>query len=443
MIAKPPGMRRCAIDHDATMIAIKITLLVHATVQMAIIQIATIALLLTGSIAAHADFPSEIDAHDVDAVAERYNCEKVVIGSPTPGLLLVPRGDRNNVDGKYNQRYHTVCHVFVTNEQIQKGAPAGYTQRFLVYGATPETGSLMLRSSRLLLLLWGEVKRRLQRDHLPEEPAVQVWLSVQKGAGLSPDIAGEQFKSQIYLYDVLHDRAPIEWVRELAHEYGHYSLPGISGYTDPEEWANGILGEKLFIKWLDTSMAQHTVRIEDLPFVTPAELKEFDDHEITPLVEKVISRGPDRSGLAARDASGMTSYVSLALYADSLYGSNLLKAAINATEPSRQDRLAEAQDFYRGLTTAISEIDALKMQFAFVMGPAGQSVSLFLPPGQYHLDFSPTVQDWMLRPITSSAKKTGANSFIIARADWYQITSGNSLPKLSAEIYRITAVRKD
>lgn len=58
----------------------------------------------------------------------------------------------------------------------------------------------------------------------------------------------------LYLYAAGVACPPGEWLRELAHEYGHIALPGIGGFTRTDDpWADGELGELLFIKWLAAS----------------------------------------------------------------------------------------------------------------------------------------------------------------------------------------------
>src|SRR5206468_11771889 len=71
-----------------------------------------------------------------------------------------------------------------------------------------------------------------------------VWLTREGRPG------GEEFKRNVYLYAVGEDRAPAEWVREVAHEYSHVVLPAFGPFASPERWANGYLGVRLFLKWL-------------------------------------------------------------------------------------------------------------------------------------------------------------------------------------------------
>ncbi len=54
----------------------------------------------------------------------------------------------------------------------------------------------------------------------------------------------------IYLYSAKTSRSAGEWLRELAHEYGHVTFPGLGGFTETDdEWADGHLAELLFPKW--------------------------------------------------------------------------------------------------------------------------------------------------------------------------------------------------
>ncbi|MCJ7822174.1 MAG: hypothetical protein MUQ26_03675 [Armatimonadetes bacterium] len=60
----------------------------------------------------------------------------------------------------------------------------------------------------------------------------------------------------IYLYSAKTPRPAGEWLREIAHEYGHVSFPGLGGFTETDdEWVDGHLAELLFPKWLTASGA--------------------------------------------------------------------------------------------------------------------------------------------------------------------------------------------
>jgi len=73
---------------------------------------------------------------------------------------------------------------------------------------------------------------------------VDIWLCEGGGAG------GEQVGRNIYFYQIEKGREEVELIREVAHEWGHHIIPPIGPYEEPEEWANGYIGERLLLKLL-------------------------------------------------------------------------------------------------------------------------------------------------------------------------------------------------
>ena len=71
---------------------------------------------------------------------------------------------------------------------------------------------------------------------------VDIWLC--EGG----DAAGEQVGRNIYIYQIEKKREEVELIREVAHEWGHHIIPPIGPYEEPEEWANGYIGERLLLK---------------------------------------------------------------------------------------------------------------------------------------------------------------------------------------------------
>src|SRR5579862_1504014 len=188
------------------------------------------------------------------------------VQGPFPGALVVPRHGGTVTDDRYARPYHSTCYVYV-GERAAGAPPArvtDYLRRFAVHVPDVEALPLARRVARLLLLFYGEAHTRLRFDH-PSRRTVDVWLMPSPGSGQSADAAGEQLRDEIYLYDIFTDRRPIEWGREVAHEYGHYALPAIGGFTAPEEWGNGYLGERLFWKWLHGDLRAGRLQPDDIP----------------------------------------------------------------------------------------------------------------------------------------------------------------------------------
>jgi hypothetical protein len=72
-------------------------------------------------------------------------------------------------------------------------------------------------------------------------PVLRPWLA----AGQLGDDPGD-----VIVYKVAEPRSEAEWLRQLAHEYGHVTLPPFNGFRPPlEPFANGTLGETLSMLW--------------------------------------------------------------------------------------------------------------------------------------------------------------------------------------------------
>lgn len=361
---------------------------------------------------------------------------------PEPGLLLMPTPRMTNADVKYHQQYHTVCRVFAADPSPDETSNTSYTQRFLVYGADVNSRPLVKRVATLLLILWNQEIKRFHHDHNSDKLSIQVWLCQTKAAGLLPDTAGEQFQSQIYIYDVDRERRPIEWVREISHEYGHYALPGISGFKEPEEWANGVLGERLFLKWIYEDLISGKVNAAVMPFVTEVDLLDFMNKQVWPLISRVSSVGISSAALARRDMQGMDNYTALALYIDQFYGSSQLLRSMSYTAPAKQDVFTEAPDFYRGFVQSLKVGGRFQIRLKFNNTvPPMATHTFYLTKGSYLVDFSggPTV--WHLATADNKQVKSVGTTVMILTDGWYSVRF-NSPPKVN-DLFTVSSTGKE
>ena len=77
---------------------------------------------------------------------------------------------------------------------------------------------------------------------LDVSPYSRPWLA----AGQSEDAPGD-----IVFFKMTEPRSEEEWLRELAHEYGHVVFPPFNGFKPPlEPYGNGLLGETLNMMWI-------------------------------------------------------------------------------------------------------------------------------------------------------------------------------------------------
>lgn len=299
---------------------------------------------------------------------------EVVHGAAAPlARLVVPEAAPPPAprDPKFDAPYSAVCYV----EVAENGE---MVRRFAVHTPGADTLPLARKAGRFMALLWSAANRRFGTlaSGLRRKP-VDVWLS---GSG-SNDAGGEQLRTNIYVYDVLSERTGIEWARELAHEYGHYLLPGASGYTSPESWANGVLGERLFLGWLRDDAAAGRIPASELPFVTPADLDDYCEKQVTPLVERMQASGPDAELLARTDKRGMDAFTALLLYADRTYGGASLMDLLYYL-PSNAGAGARGRDFLDAFTASIAARDRFDITL-----PASGAAMLYLPAGTYRVSW--------------------------------------------------------
>ena len=94
---------------------------------------------------------------------------------------------------------------------------------------------------------------------------------------------------------------PVETTREVAHEYGHATLPAVGGsYTAPEAWSNGLLGEKLYLSYLAEARSKGDLGPEDTFGATPEALRAWVRKNVDPLVDDALANGPRPTLLAGQ-----------------------------------------------------------------------------------------------------------------------------------------------
>lgn len=181
--------------------------------------------------------------------------------------------------------------------------------------------------ARMLSRLWEYNYGTLGMDHSIEFGGgrVDVYLCFGGKAG------GEQLFDEddqygrpekvdtIYLYDLKSFTGPVEMAREVAHEYGHATLNPIGGYTEPEYWANGYLGERLFVRHVTELMEKGLLGPEDAMGATAAQLRAWVTSNVDPLVAQAAANGPNPAPLKDKSKAGMDAYLGLALYVDTLF----------------------------------------------------------------------------------------------------------------------------
>lgn len=211
-----------------------------------------------------------------------------------------------------------------------------------------------------LMLLWDMLTERLGYEHpIQYEQVVTVYLVKGGKPGGEQKVTsalegGKQVaRNSIFLYDHANLTDPMELCRELAHEYGHATLPNVGGFDRPEYWANGYLGERLFLRWLAADLESKRITKNMAFDIDLPALRSWLAKNVDPLGRSVLTGGFDASGLGGKDEAACDCFLALFLAADSLYGSRVVGRALklsNGTAP---------KDAYAGLVRAVAEKESL------------------------------------------------------------------------------------
>ncbi len=233
---------------------------------------------------------------------------------------------------------------------------------------------------RELLRLWEYNITRLRLDHseLYNNRIVDVYLQNSGKAGGehrfdSDDEGGVVRKvSTIYIYDIPTFTDPLEKAREVAHEYGHASLPPIGTYTDPEDWANGMLGERLYLTWLEKDIREGRLHPVDAMEVTADQLATWIRTNVVPDRNRIARQGPDPKKLAQKDRDGINEYLGLATWAQAILPERAFARSLVLTGTQK------ATDYAKAVLEAASEQREWKLQLPEDL----KSATVWIPLGK-------------------------------------------------------------
>jgi hypothetical protein len=192
----------------------------------------------------------------------------------------------------------------------------------------------------------------------------------------------------IYIYDLNSFTSPVEMAREVAHEYGHATLPAIGGYTEPENWANGYLGERVFLRHISEMMSNNLLGPDDAMGASAAQLKVWVSANVEPLVARAAASGPNMSQLENRSKAGMDSYMGLALYVDTVLPEKVFSRSMELVGST------DAKDYPDAIVLAAEEPDRYTLRIPRYL--AGKPI--WIPVGDHAKVFGATIArrngDW-------------------------------------------------
>ncbi len=161
-----------------------------------------------------------------------------------PVEVEIPSAGGQGVVGSAS--FNRVCYGFSAvpeGDELRMTATVSYPSP-LLSERSADYSTLAERIAHILLRVHCYSRAYYGLPQIPDEHIVRVWMCESGPTG------AEQHGDDVFIYDVARDRRPVEWLREVAHEWGHYALPRMGRFTEPEPYASGVLGEALFLQRL-------------------------------------------------------------------------------------------------------------------------------------------------------------------------------------------------
>ncbi len=315
--------------------------------------------------------------------------------------MVTPRMDGRlpaQTDPKHGWQFQSARYGYFRNELF-----AQPELRFRVYVQQIDDLPVAQRVCRLLLRLqqvaWDRVRLQV---NLQGERVLNVWLCRQGNAG------GEQWRNNLYIYSVQELESAVEWLREVAHEFSHALFPGITGYTLPEPWANGYMGERLLMTWLTPLAESGRLNVDDLCGASASEIRRFVEQRCLPLRNRWVTEGFPKEGFSRTDATGMGTLIGFALYVDGVYGSPTLRATfarLSAPQPAA---------FWKAFTEALKEADTIAVT------PPDKATYLWLPAGSWSVECADSKA--LLQLGTNRRWTASQQKWNLPADGWYRLT---------------------
>lgn len=233
-------------------------------------------------------------------------------------------------------------------------------------------------TTSLLLRLWSYNFSELKIDHKPDynRSCVDVYLCFAGDPGgeqlfdSDPQAKGISNKvNTIYIYDLPSFKEPLEKVREVCHEYGHASLPAVGGYDKPEYWANGYLGENLFM----ARLAKQNLEASDLLGCDPSVLAKYVKTKVEPMAFKGATNFPSTAWLSGKTPEHMDRYIGLMLWMQQILPPSILAQSMKIM------RTYNPKDVPDAIVDACDGIESLSI----TIPPAFVGKKIWLPFGRH------------------------------------------------------------
>lgn len=262
---------------------------------------------------------------------------------------------------------------FVTSGSIMRPKTDQFNLRIRIFSQFRKENpadDIALHMIRTMLRIYDMNYHRFGLEHPPSFLSkVDVYLCFGGEAGGEQIFGIDSFETDeenrptranmIYIYQITGLTDPLEKCREIAHEYGHATLPPVGGYSKPESWANGDVGERIYLRWLRDMLASGKANLLDTMGATKEQLDTYVTTKVVPLVVNFAKNGPQTDELAKKDEAGFMAYVGLNCYAVATLPAPVVGRAYRlmggpqATAIDLLTKLAEAAEETRALAITI------------------------------------------------------------------------------------------
>ncbi len=275
-------------------------------------------------------------ARDAAEMAKMF--PDATIDAATGGCLVVAPTDSAapapTIDPRFNTRLTRADYVFAPRKI---GTVGGWFRIATIHYVTdPDMTDQARRTACLIGRLWSLYKTHFGREiEFPfQADETNVYLLPQVPASKKGE-GGETGNNQIDVFGCgVAKRTSLEWVRTIAHEWGHLTVYAARGYTEPESEAAGYLGERLFIKWMREAQAARPADAPD-DGTTTADLDLYYRRQIEPLMERFQQGGPGSESMDGENTEAMDYYIASVLATDAALGSATVGIALRNAESER------------------------------------------------------------------------------------------------------------
>jgi hypothetical protein len=234
--------------------------------------------------------------------------------------------------------------------------------------------------ARMLLRLWQFNYAGFGLDHAYRynRRLIDVYLCEQGDPGgeqffaYDPDVRADV--DVIFIYDLKSFTDPVEKAREVAHEYGHATLPPIGGYGNGEPWANGDAGEVLYMRAVRDALKSGRLTPADAMGADLGGVDSWVRQNADPLMIKAATHPPQ--AIASKTEDGRDAYLGWMLYLSALVPADIWRRIVKLTPTT------DAKDIPGTVLDAIGENDS---PISLLAPPQLAGRTIWIPVGRRSL----------------------------------------------------------